>query len=47
MKILITVGCGFIGSELAETLFKDNQIFLIDSLVNGYKSRIKKNLIKN
>ena len=46
MKILITGGCGFIGSELVESLLINNEIFLIDNLVNGYESRIKSNLSK-
>ena len=46
MKILITGGCGFIGSELAQALFKNHEVFIIDNLSTGYKNRIKNNLSK-
>ena len=34
-KILITGGAGFIGSNIAETLCKDNQVTIIDDLSTG------------
>lgn len=46
MNILITGGCGFIGSELIDALHTKNKIFVIDNLSTGYKSRIKRNLHK-
>ncbi len=35
MKILITGGCGFIGSNLVEALYKENEIIVIDNLSTG------------
>ena len=36
MKILITTGVGFIGSNLAKKLFRDNnEIFIVDNLWRG------------
>jgi UDP-glucose 4-epimerase len=34
-KIIITGGCGFIGSHLAERLRKDNEIVIVDDLSTG------------
>jgi len=44
MKILITGGCGFLGSKMLEFLFKDekNYIYVIDNLSTGYLSNIQK-----
>ena len=41
-KILVTGGCGFIGSHLVEELLKDkkNKIVILDSLVSGRKLNI-------
>ena len=41
-KILITGGCGFIGSHLAEELVKKNEVKVIDNLVSGSLSNIQK-----
>ena len=39
MKILITKGVGFIGSNLAKKLFRDNnEIFIVDNL---WRSKLK------
>jgi len=36
MKILITSGAGFIGSNLTKKLFRDNnEIFIVDNLWRG------------
>jgi UDP-N-acetylglucosamine/UDP-N-acetylgalactosamine 4-epimerase len=43
-KIIITGGAGFIGSNLTETLLKDNRVSkvrVIDNLSNGYYSNIE------
>ena len=34
-KIVITGGAGFIGSNLARSLFADNEIIIIDNLMTG------------
>lgn len=42
MRILITGGCGFIGSHVAERFFKEGHaIFIIDDLSTGSKENIK------
>jgi len=41
VKILITGGCGFIGSNLAEELSKDNEVIIIDDLSTGKIENIK------
>jgi len=35
MKILITGGCGFIGSNLAEELSKEHDVIILDDLSTG------------
>ena len=41
-KILITGGCGFIGSSLAKELLKDgHKVVLIDNLFTGRKENIE------
>ncbi|HEC81136.1 MAG TPA: SDR family NAD(P)-dependent oxidoreductase, partial [Thermoplasmatales archaeon] len=46
-RIVITGGAGFIGSNLARTLAKDdNEIIVVDNLSTGQLKNIK-NLIKN
>ena len=37
MKILITGGAGFIGSNLANTLSKDNEVIVFDNFSSGKK----------
>ena len=40
-NILITGGCGFIGSNFAKKILKENyNIFIIDNLSTGYKENI-------
>jgi len=42
-NILITGGAGYIGSHVAEILFKDNKnIFIVDNLSTGFKNLINK-----
>ena len=44
MKIILTGGAGFIGSELSEYILKNlknNKINVIDNLSRGYLQRIK------
>ena len=44
-NILITGGAGYIGSHLANYLYKKkNNIFVIDDLSRGKKSRLNKNI---
>lgn len=40
-RIVITGGCGFIGSHLAEKLSKDNEVTIIDNLVSGNLENIQ------
>jgi len=41
MRVLITGGCGFIGSHIAERFFKEgHQIFIIDNLSTGAKENL-------
>ena len=40
-KILVTGGAGFIGSNLVESLYRDNDVTVIDNLHTGMKSNIK------
>ena len=45
MKIILTGGAGFIGSELSEYIISNlnkSDIKIIDNLSRGYKQRIKK-----
>lgn len=40
-KVLVTGGCGFIGSHIAEQLLKENyQVSILDNLTTGYLSNI-------
>lgn len=41
MKILITGGAGFIGSNLVEKLLADNQIYVVDNLSTGTYENLK------
>ena len=44
MKIILTGGAGFIGSELSEYILKNlknSKLFVIDNLSRGYLQRIK------
>ena len=43
-KILITGGTGFIGSHLSEYLSKKNQVLVLDSLFQGNKLKLNKNI---
>ena len=40
-RILITGGAGFIGSNLVESLYRDNEVTVLDNLHTGKKSNIK------
>ena len=40
-KILVTGGAGFIGSNLVESLYRDNEVTVLDNLHTGKKSNIK------
>ena len=44
MKILITGGAGFIGSNLANTLSKDNEVIVFDNFSSGKKENLNKNV---
>ena len=48
MKILITGGAGFLGSEITEKIlnFKNIDLTVIDNLSRGYRQRLKKNIKK-
>ena len=42
MKIVITGGAGFIGSHLAESLYKNSDLHVIDNLSTGHIENINK-----
>ncbi len=44
MKILITGGAGFIGSNLANELSKENEVFVLDNLSTGKKDNLTKDI---
>lgn len=44
-KVVVTGGCGFVGSNLAEELSKDNEVVIIDDLSIGKIANIQ-NLLK-
>jgi len=46
--ILITCGCGFIGSNLIELLLRDNSnlVLCVDNLITGSESNIQEYLLK-
>ncbi|WP_141771769.1 NAD-dependent epimerase/dehydratase family protein, partial [Bacillus licheniformis] len=40
-KVLVTGGCGFIGSHIAEQLLKENyRVSILDNLTTGHRSNI-------
>jgi len=49
-KVVVTGGCGFIGSNLAEELSKDNEVIIIDDLstakITNIKELLKKDTVK-
>jgi UDP-glucose 4-epimerase len=44
MNILVTGGAGFIGSNLANELSKNNNVFVLDDLSSGKKQNLQKNI---
>ena len=40
MKILITGGCGFIGSNLANVIAENNEVIVLDNLSTGKKENL-------
>ena len=40
MKILVTGGAGFIGSNLVDELAKDNHIVILDNFSSGKKENV-------
>jgi UDP-glucose 4-epimerase len=40
-RILVTGGCGFIGSRIVETLHERNEVTVIDNLISGQKENIQ------
>jgi UDP-glucose 4-epimerase len=40
-KVLVTGGCGFIGSHIVEALHSDNEVLVFDNLNSGYFANIK------
>jgi UDP-glucose 4-epimerase len=45
MKILVTGGAGFIGSNIANELAKDNEVVVADNFFLGRKDNLEKNII--
>ena len=46
MEILITGGCGFIGSNLVDKLSHDNKVVVLDNLTSGALENLKGNQAK-
>ncbi len=46
LKIIITGGAGFIGSNLIDKLIKNNYVSVYDNLTSGKKDYLKTNLKK-
>ena len=44
MKILVTGGAGFIGSNLAETLSKEHEVIALDNLYLGKSENLNKEI---
>ena len=47
MKTVITGGAGFIGSNLADELAKENEVIIIDDLSTGKMNNIKSAIVEN
>ena len=43
-RVLITGGAGFIGSNLVNSLYGDNEVVVLDNLHTGKKTNIEKAL---
>ena len=41
MRIMVTGGAGFIGSNIVEHFYKDNEVIVYDNLRTGFKKNIK------
>ena len=41
MRYIVTGGAGFIGSNLADTLSRDHDVVIIDSLATGRREKIE------
>ena len=44
MKILVTGGAGFVGSNLANELSKNNEVFVLDNLYTGKKENLNRKI---
>ena len=45
MRVLVTGGCGFIGSHLTNTLIeKGHEVVVLDNLISGKKERLNEKL---
>ncbi len=42
-KVLVTGGCGFVGSNLVDMLVKDNEVYVVDNLDTGKKENCNPN----
>ena len=40
-EIVVTGGCGFIGSHIVEELLEDNKVTIIDNLSSGKMENLK------
>jgi nucleoside-diphosphate-sugar epimerase len=43
-KILVTGGCGYIGSAISSKLLKNYEVIVLDNLSNSSKKTLKKNI---